>query len=470
MSVLDQLIKELQQQQKHTVGPSGAHNSPNVHGPNSLFGVPGLERDVISSRVTSQGLAGMLPAVGSNTKYPLFPYITGKTAASGSQVTSSCSLAPSAGHLQTCLQTAKFGLYQFTTREIELNTIGAKVNAGERMDLRFVNDPLAMQMGRIWLGIPDQQMALQAGRELLMRFVEVGEEFEEVLSTQVYTGNGLTNEFPGLETLVTETHYDAETGTLCPSLASDVRDFGDVSVSTSAGASALVGQLVDMYRRLRYRADAMRFGDVRFVIVMRRQLFQEISDIWPCAFMTSGCVTASDSAPVIVNSDEQIRMRNEMQTQKYLPIDGQRIQVIEDMWMPEEDLGGNVFSSDIYILPMTIRGGELALYWEYFDYNNGVNMAIQTGRLGGTWIDNGRYLTTALPNVGFCNTWQVKIEPRIILRTPQLAGRLQNVAAAFSEHYIDPGTSSLYSLSDSGVDYYVAPSLYNQWDNTPSQQ
>lgn len=454
--------------QKHTVGPVGTHSNPNVHGPQSMFGIAGLERDVISSRVVGNGLAGVLPVIGSNTMTPMFPYITGKTAPSGSQVGSSCEKAPAAGHLKTCIQTAQFGLYQFTTRELEVNTIGRLINAGERVDLRFVNDPLAEQMGRILLQIPDRGMALQAGRELLMRFVEVGMDFEEILSQQLYTGTGLVNEFPGLEILVNETHYDAQTGLECPALRSDVRDFGDVNITTAAGASALVTQLVDMYRQARYNADVMRFGmtDLRFV--MRRQTFQVVGDIWPCAFMTSGCIPTNSNVSVNINTDEQLRMRIDMQNNLYLPIDGVRVPVVTDMWMPETDLGNGVHSSDVYLLPFTIRGGELALYWEHFNYGQALSEMNNMGRINTIWTDGGRYLTTRLAQVAFCEQFQTKIEPRIILRTPQLAGRLMNVAYSLVEHYRDPAVSSLYYLNGGVSTSRSQPNLYNQWDNIPT--
>lgn len=466
MSILDQLVKELQTQQKHTY-PAGVHSNPNVHGPNGLFGVSGLERDVISSRVTGKGLASVLPAVGDVKKYPLYPYVTGKTASSGSQVTSSCDYAPTAGNLTTCMQTAQFGLYQFRTRELELDTVGALVDAGERTDLMFVNDPLAQQMGEIWFNIPNRNLALQVGREVLQRFVELGLEFEEELSRQTYSGTGVDNEFWGLELLVTETHYDAKTGLACDSLASDVRDFGDVDISTSAGAAALVAQLVDMYRGRKYLAERMGLDPVQFAFVMRDQVFTEVSDIWPCAFMTSGCVPTNSNVSVNINTDEQIRMRVDMQTNKYLPIDGSRVAVITDVYLPETDLGGNVFSSDIYLLPMRYRNNRPGIWWEYFDYNAGVNQALIDGRMTNFfWIDSGRYLVAKLAPKVFCTQYQVKIEPRLRLEVPQLAGRLMSVGYSLLNHWPDPGNSGLYSIGADGVSTgYNIPNLYDNAGN-----
>lgn len=467
MNILEQLVKELEQARKHT-NPVGVHSAPTVHGPDGLFGVSGLERDVISSRVAGPGLASALGTIGSVTRYPLYPYVTGKQPATGSQVTNSCEEAPVAGQLMTCLQTAQFGLYMFSTRELELNKVGALIDAGERTDLRFVNDPLVMQMGSIFMNISNPQLALRVGREVLMRFLEVGMDFQELLSTQVYTGTGLANEFPGLELLVVENHYDAKTGVAC-GLASDVRDFGDVDITTSTGAASLVDHIVSMYRSAKYKAERMGFSPVEFVWVMRDQVFTKVSDIWPCAYMTSGCIPANSNVSVNINTDEQIRVRVAMREGKYLPIDGENVRVITDPWMPEDDLGGNLFSSDIYLLPMMVRGGRRVLFWEYFDYNSGVNQALVDGNLGGGefWIDGGRYLVVKKPQKNFCVQWQIKIEPRLILETPQLAGRLMNVATTLTEHWIDPGTSSLYASNYGNPSGYGAPSLYNQWNNVP---
>ena len=468
MSILQQLLNELAETQKHT-NPSTTHSNPNVHGPNSLFGVSGLERDVISSRVVGEGLASVLPVRDSVTKYPQYPYISGKQPATGSQVATSCLEAPVAGQLMTCIQTAKFGLYMFQTRNLELNTVGAIIDAGETTDFRFVNDPLALQMGQIWLNIPNKDLALRLGREVLMRFVEVGADFQELLSQQIYIGDGATsNEFPGLEQLVVTDHYDARTGNLCQSLASDVRNFGDVDITTSVGAAALVDTLVDMVRFAHYKADKMGFNPVQFALVMRDQAFIKLSDIWPCAFMSSGCVPTNSNVAVNINTDEQLRMRIAMQSEKYLPIDGKKIRVITDSWMPETDLGNNLFSSDIYLLPLTVTNGRQVLYFETFNYNAGVNQALLDGKLSSEfWIDNGRYLVAKKPQTNFCVGWQVKIEPRLRLETPQLAGRLSGVAMTLGTHWYDPGTSSLYSINSGNPSGYGVPSLYNQWDNIP---
>jgi len=56
----------------------GAPIGPYIHGPGGLFGVRGLERDVISTHTQITGSLGeVIPIRASIDQTPLFPYITG---------------------------------------------------------------------------------------------------------------------------------------------------------------------------------------------------------------------------------------------------------------------------------------------------------------------------------------------------------------------------------------------------------
>jgi hypothetical protein len=450
MSILQQLMSELEVMQKHTT-PSGVHSNPNVHGPNGLFGVEGGERDVISSRVEVNGLASALPISGTTTMYPLYPYITGKSAASGEQVEGSCADAPTAGNLLSAYQTAQFGTTQFSTRELDITTVGQTINPGESLDLRYVNDPLAMAMGRVWLNIPGQD-ALRYGREVLMRMVEVGMEFQQYISTKTYTGNGAGIEFQGLENLVKVNHLDARTGLAVTALDSDVRDFLNVDITTAAGSAAIVATLINMWRNLNNNARRMGFGNVQFVLVMRPQMFTDVSDVWPCQMNTFRCLPVNSTTGdelVVISGDDQIRLAQEMRQGKFLWIDGNRVPVIEDDFIPETDQGGNLYTSDIYILPLTINGGRPSLYFEYFDYSAGVSQAIVDGRSTPfMWIDRGIYMVARKPQQNFCQQWQVKSQIRLRLETPALAGRLMNVGTTFTTIFRSSNEADLGYVSD----------------------
>ena len=68
---------------KHTT-PAGTPTGNYLHGPGGIFGVPGLEQALISTRVHPQGLIGTLNAQGTITTNPLYPYLTGFAADTGS--------------------------------------------------------------------------------------------------------------------------------------------------------------------------------------------------------------------------------------------------------------------------------------------------------------------------------------------------------------------------------------------------
>src|SRR5574341_801295 len=95
-SILEALARELAQVGQKAL-PSGSPVGPYLHGPGGLFGVPGISRDVISTRVQARGLASHLPARGTLDMQPLYPYITGFLAPSGSNPTNVCDDPKTAG-------------------------------------------------------------------------------------------------------------------------------------------------------------------------------------------------------------------------------------------------------------------------------------------------------------------------------------------------------------------------------------
>src|SRR5678816_1379411 len=182
-SLLDVLARELaskmQSGDRYKALPSGTPSGSYLTGPGGLFGVPGLNRDVISTRVQARGLLGMLPARGTTDAQPLYPYITGFQAPTGSNPTNVCDDPQTAGAIKNCFQTAQFGRYSYQTREFEVNRAGLTTNRGEFRDLTLVN-PIVSDGDGI------TSPATGRGRfssvdEMAMRMVEVGVSFQDKL-------------------------------------------------------------------------------------------------------------------------------------------------------------------------------------------------------------------------------------------------------------------------------------------------
>lgn len=485
MSILEQLVNEVNVMQgkapislKHNF-PSGTPSTPYLHGPGGLFGVAGIERDVFSTHVNAAGLASVLPVEATTLTTPLFGYITGFQAATGSQpdpTTDPCGEAPVVGAIKNCIQTARFGKRQFKTRELEINHLGKRINRGEFMDLRVVNSPLVGQLANSIFGSLPPQDALLAGQDLMARFLEVGVAFQRDLGQELYTGTGLGADFPGLETLVGTNKVDTETGTDCPSLDSDVKDFNYSCIGDPAAANDIVRVLTTMWRFLGHNASSMNFGETKWVFVMNKTLFTEVTDVWPCAYNTfrcqSGFEAEANALAINVDGAAQRAFSDEMRNGSFLRVDGVDVPVIIDDFIPEESadtLGANLvngqFASDIYLIPMTVRGGMPVTFWQTFDYQAQTLNAIGQGRLTTDfWTDGGRFLWHKKPPLNWCVQWQVKIEPRVILRTPHLAGRLQNVCYEPLQHFRDPVPDDYYFVDGGVTTARAAPSLFSDWN------
>lgn len=479
-SILDALAKELAGYRTKAL-PSGSPVGPYINGPGGLFGVAGLNRDVISTRVQARGLASILPARGTSEMQPLFPYITGFMAPTGSNPSGVCDDPQTAGPIKNCLQTAQFGRYSYQTREFEINRAGQRVNRGEFQDLQLVN-PIITDGD----GITSPASAgggFSFLNEMATRMVEVGVSFQDKLVRQLYTGNPANNtagggykEFPGLDILIGTTKVDAQNGTPCPSLRSDIKEFGYDNISSSGG-QRIVNMLTYMMRMLRHNAERMNMGGTTWAITMRQALFWELTAVWPCAYMTYRCLAQDNTqTQLVVNANDQIAMRDAMRDGMYLLIDGVRYPVIIDDGIVEENRADSAsipivgFASDIYIVPLTIRDGTMAAtFLEYFDYSAD-NAAMDVAGVGGWsetffWTDGGRYLWHRKPPLNWCVQMLAKIEPRLVLLTPHLAGRVTNVVYVPLQHERDAINEDDYFV-DGGVQSRSAGRLYSDWNST----
>jgi hypothetical protein len=477
-AVMDALVEEIEARlaAKHTT-PSGTPTTNYMHGPGGIFGVSGLERDVLSTRVHPRSLLGSLPAMGSMVMNPLYPYLTGFQAGSGDNPDGVCDDGPVAGPTKSCIQTAQYGRYTQMTKEIEVDRVGQQTDRGEFMDLRVLNDPLLANMG----GVLDQSISGSPNlrREVLQAFVEVGVAFQNQLVPQLYTGNPANNsagggyaEFPGLDILIGTNKVDAITGTECPSLDSDIKNF-NYGLVDEVGNSDIVEALTYMYRWVRSNAARMNMNPATWAITMRDELFYELTAVWPCSYLTYRCAfRAAGNAQERVNVDagDQIAMRDSMRQGSYLLIDGAQVPVILDDGIVEETDADNAailagqFASDIYVIPMTIMGGTPVTFMQYLDYQRGAMEAVEDGRVTSHfWTDGGRYLWHSKPPLNWCNQWIAKIEPRVILRTPHLAGRLTNVRYAPLQHTRSPFPDDPY-FADGGETSRTGPSYYSDWN------
>ena len=140
----------------------------------------------------------------------------------------------------------------------------------------------------------------------------------------------------------------------------DIKDFNYGLVDEVANGTDIVKVLTYMNRFLRHNATRMNFDPTTWAITMRPELFFEITAVWPCSYLTY--------RRIFWDAIDQINLRDTMRGGSYLLIDGIQVPVIQDDGITEETDADNVnilagqFASDIYFIPLTIRGGQTVTF------------------------------------------------------------------------------------------------------------
>ena len=440
------------------------------HGPGGQLTFPGVDPALFHTIVGNRGIIGQLPAVPSVLTNPTFYVITGVRDVTGSEKDTVCEDAPVAGLMKGGKITSVFGRYERSTPELELNRLGQRNDRADPMDLSLVGSPMAatgpFSNGPGNPNVPGDMLTNEISRKMW----ELGISFHRLLATQLWTGDPANNsagegykEMTGFEQLVITGHVDAETNLSLPSLDADLVSFAYANVADSG--SALVDALAYMYMTRKDLAERTGMTPVRWVFAMRQELFWEITKIWPCSYLSYQC-NLTGNAQLQINAADQVRMRDELRAGKYLMINGDRIEVVIDDGIPfttnttDANVTSGCFASDIYLIPMSVTGGRAVTFLEYADYSNAsLSDAFALGdggvRVLGPWL-------VAFARKIWCVKWQAKIEPRLIMRTPWLSGRLQNVMFCPTENARQPFPSDPY-FTNGGESSRPGPSFYTPW-------
>lgn len=465
-----------------------------AHGAAGLMSAPGMTREVINGMILPHlGLLKMLPSRPSTEDFAFYGILTGQTAASGTfNGTNSagvCGDPPTAGLLKLCTQMYRFGRQSMMTPVIELDRVGRTNNRSEFTDYRLIGGPYQADMPGA-PSVPGEGGIQQAlNFEVAKVSYELANDWIRNFAPFLYTGNrtnntggGIITEYNGLDGLINTGYRDSDvpvgaTGTLCPRADSFIRSFASQNVETSpATKSGIVAAITGIDRTVRYRATEMGLNPVRWVLCMRWSAFYQLTEVWPCAYSTYRCIAAdaglSAAQPAVNDSLKLQDMRNEMRgnwddrTGQFLWIDGIKREVIIDDTIPETALANGSFNSTIYWVPLTVIGGFQSTYMEYFNYDSpqGTMEAARLLAPGDSFFttDGGRFLWHKRPPTAYCVQSQVKTEPRLILRTPQIAARLTNVAYTPFQHEDDWSTASnAYYFLNGGRTTQNVPSFFS---------
>jgi hypothetical protein len=442
----------------------GAVTSTYGHGPGGLFSMPGLSRPVFSAMLLpAVGIASRIPARPSMDANPLYGIFTGVTATTGSEPTDACADPPTAGLSKLCMHTFVFGRQSRQTRAFDIDRMGIVTNRGEFLDLQLMNNPFEANSPNTGSGqaVSDNpfmptspiNMGDVLRNEAAKAIFELGVSWARDFARETYTGNPVNNTgarkyYYGLDILINTGYRDAESGTLCPAADSLINSFDNNRVDLQP--SLAVTSITYMYRNLKYIAEHTGLTPVKWVLSMRFGLFYELTQVWPIAYYTTRNTVADANQSLFNNGKEMIELRDQMRNGQYLLIDGEQVEVVLDESITETQPAAGVFSSTIYFVPLTVLGGTPVTYWEHVNYNapGGAMEAAAIMAPDGSYqvSDGGRFLWHRKPPANFCVQMVSKTEPRLLLLTPQIAGRLTNIRYA-------PFIHERGSFTDDG--YYV---------------
>jgi len=430
-----------------------------IHGPTGIFGRGMSDEPVVSTIVQPVGLLEKLPVRATSVAYPIFYYLTGIEESAGTEPEGPCDYCIS-GFSKGCAQSAPFGLVCRESRQLVVGDLNVRLSAGD-IDLELLNR----------MSTPETGGAFDLNNLIRYALAETGVLIYRKLTQLVWQGNPANNvddgyrEPLGLDTLIGTGKVDAFAGTTCPSLDSWVIDFNYESLyaTDAVGGFQIVHALESLENAVYTTAVDTGLWPAEFVWCMRPELWVELTRIWPAAWLATRGLALPTGNVMHIDASRVREMTADMQRGMVLEVNGRRWPVVVDHGIFEynsdndQNLVEGEFASNIYLVPLRALGREVT-YLQYKDYN--ADMAMLRGAEGAPYwvVEGGRYLVTARQKA-WCYVLMVKTEPRIVLQTPQIAGRVDHVKYVPRLHTRQPFQTDLYFV-DGGLSVRPEPTPY----------
>lgn len=452
-------------QQKHTPASTTLY-TPTLQGPfqgsTTQFGIfsePGVRPERFSAMARPDSFAQALGApVRSEYYEELLDIFTGQTASSCTNAAGPCGNPPEVGQGKICKQAYYWGFVYMKTQLNALAEIGQLRNRADVPGSIINVEPMMRNPL-----IPDLFYRLADGQsQLQYELWRLGVEFERTLDVVAVTGDnsaaytatecGWTDEFTGIDSLIKTGYTDAKTSITCPAMDSAIITFGaDVGGTIGSGDGRnIVIAITELVRGVRERARKMGYGNgVQYYWLMRSEAFHRIVEEYSCDYATYRCTGATNLNNVTISSDSN-NLRLQMIAGQYILVDGDPIPVVFSEGIPQTNSAGT-FTSDIYLVPASWNGMPLT-YLQYYPMDNQYTTEFANFASGGVeTLNNGLWLA-GKRSTGLCEEIHFQAKMRLILETPFLAGRIDNISYTFTSPIRNalPGSSF---FADGGVTY-----------------
>lgn len=427
------------------------HGNTAQYGP---FSAAGVRPQMFSALSRPASWLDIVALEGSDVWNEITEIMTGQLAGGTTNATGFCGNPPVPGWLKTCQQTYSFGKYYVKT---DLNVLAY---TGLRKNRADVPREILNAGPNVNPLIPSIMFDMSDTNNLLaVELFKIGNSLArtvELVSIQGTAGTdasrtGWWSEFGGLDGQIKTGYTDAVTGVTCPAVDSAVVSFNADVAGTAAGGDgrSLVAVVTETVIGLMDRARDVGMNNVQFAIVMRKEQFRRVVDVWSCNYLSYRCAGAQ-YAENNTNSADSRALQIEMIQGQYLLIDGMQIPVIFTEGIPNPAVGNAQYQADIFVVPVSWEGMPL-IKLQYFDMNNPYLQAKAsfTNADAVTVLNNGLFLV-GRRDTGLCVEYHFQAMMRLILETPFLAGRIDDVTYTYRvpTRQAIPG-SSLYA--DGGI-------------------
>jgi hypothetical protein len=469
------------------LAPIGPYN----HGVNGLFNRRDRDNPVFSAMMTpNMGVADAIPVFNGarfldnqfgGTDAAFDSLITGMTAGDlddfANQPTAPCEDGPTGGLLKFCSLVNTYGNYKMSTREVEIDRAG---RVADMVDAQMVQ--VANQFPPGLFATPTETPSLQnaVNNELAMRVWEMIMSFQRMFAPRVFTGsptnnNGEARDIVGLDIHINSGNkVDATYQTVCTAANSDVKNFNNGVVGSSAAGNIMQYlEMADAF--VNHKARRQGLGTPEYIVGMRPELWQEITEIIPAQKYERviAVVNRVTNGRAMMDARGVYDERNAIRASMLIPVNGRFLRVVVDDTIAETSLGNiagvPTYASTIYGIPLTVLGAYPVTFWEYFNHGNAQELAIQARAAGLTWVTDGGMFRWFSDFSKGCLKLNAKFTPRLRMRTPQIAWRINNVGYAPLQHFSSWDPSSSYFVDGGVTTGDAGPLYYSAWSSdTPT--
>lgn len=433
------------------VAPSVAEamEAINFHGVNGIWGDDcGLERGILSMYVKPKGILKYLPAFPTNTDLIRIGAITGFQPNTDQDPPDKACDTGRSGQYSTCRLDFELGSIKYSGDTIDWVEAQRRLNRSDE-DFTLTGSLYGEgSLGSFGSSVFGNTPADVLNRASMLQIQTIAQNIALDLGKRVWTGDptapapenmpgGATKSFAGFDLLIKTGYANAgNPSDLCPTMDSQVYDFlyGDVCEGTVVVNSVSMN-LIELMGAAIWRNESLaedsNFSDFAGVWALPASLFHKITDCYVCLYNTTSCATN-----VNFINDWQIRERDAMRNGKYIVLNGKTYIVVTDNLIPvqdsttsPDDLTGTERAADIFFIPLTLNGMAVT-YMRYQDMRRGAQEFADSGMFGQRppfrWTDDGKYVLTS-QWVETCYLHSARILPGLVMKTPQLAIRINNV-------------------------------------------